>query len=101
MLLERVLGVAAQAVLGVVARLLGTLLGSCALAVDVVGRLAGLRAGLALGLGGLAAGVGGGHGCGLGGCVWSWLGCLAGVLVRSGRMLGEWMGREGGGAMAE
>ena len=70
MLLERVLGVAAQAVLGVVARLLGTLLGSCALAVDVVGRLAGLRAGLALGLGGLAAGVGGGHDCGLGGlCV--------------------------------
>ena len=66
MLLKSVLGVAAQAVLGVVARLLSALLGSCALAVDVVGRLAGLRSGLALGLGGLAAGVGGGHGCGLG-----------------------------------
>jgi len=75
MLLKSVLGVAAQAILGVVARLLSALLGSCALAVDVVGRLAGLRAGLALGLGGLATGVGGGHGCVLGGCVWGgWLG---------------------------
>jgi len=88
MLLKSVLGVAAQAVLGVVARLLSALLGSCALAVDVVGGLAGLRSGLALGLGGLAAGVGGGHGCGLG-CVFVGVGSLVGVLVRSGRMLGE------------
>ncbi|KAH6858898.1 hypothetical protein BKA58DRAFT_50292 [Alternaria rosae] len=69
MLLESVRGVAAQAVLGVVASLLSALLGSCALAVDVVGGLTGLRSGLALGLGRLTAGVGGGHGCGLG-VVW-------------------------------
>ena len=82
MLLESVLGVAAQAVLGVVARLLSAFLGSCALAVDVVGGLAGLRAGLALGLGRLAAGVGGGHGCGFGGLCLGLVGGLVGVSVR-------------------
>jgi hypothetical protein len=64
MLLKRMLRVRAQAILGLVARLLSALLGSRALLVDVVARLARLRTGLALGLGGLAAGVGGRHGCG-------------------------------------
>jgi hypothetical protein len=73
MLLKRMLRVRAQALLGLVARLLSSLLGSRALLVDVVARLARLRTGLALGLGGLAAGVGGRHGCG---CV-----CVGGLCV--------------------
>lgn len=60
-LLERVRRVGAQVVLGIVAGLLGALLGAGALLVDVVGGLAGLSTGLALGVGRLAAGVGSGH----------------------------------------
>lgn len=61
MLLERVLRVGAEAVLGVVAGLLGALLGSGALLVDVVGSLTGLSTRLALGVGRLTAGVGSRH----------------------------------------
>jgi hypothetical protein len=63
MLLERMARVRAQRVLGIVARLLGTLLRRSALLVDVVACLAALRFVLALGLGGLTTGVWGGHGC--------------------------------------
>ena len=64
MLVKGMFGVRAQTLLCLIARLLSTFLGSCALRIDVVGSLACLRTGLALGVGGLAAGVWCGHfGC--------------------------------------
>lgn len=62
MLGQGMLRVRAQSALGLARRLLGALLGSRALVVDVARGLARLGIRLLLGLGGLAAGVGGGHG---------------------------------------
>jgi hypothetical protein len=61
MLRKRVLWVAAQSALGVIALLLRAALDIATLVVDVAAGLSRLGLGLPLGLGGLAAGVGCGH----------------------------------------